>query len=163
MSDFLSGLGGLIKGMQPLMGEEIQKDASMNALLLHNDVTELKNKKRDVLAQIGQAVYETYQKNGGFSEYTALFEEADALEKQLNAKQTEMDAAKKAADEKEQQEERERMARTCPNCGNENEPSVKFCSECGTKLGEAQPSHCTQCGAELKPGVKFCGGCGARI
>lgn len=135
----------------------------MNALLLQNDVTELKNKKRDVLAKIGQAVYDAHQKNGGFSVYAALFEEAEAIEKQLLAKQAEMDAAKKAAEEKQQQEERERMARTCPNCGNENEPGVKFCSECGTKLGESQLTHCGQCGAELKPGVKFCGECGAKI
>jgi hypothetical protein len=163
MSDFLSGLGGLIKGMQPLMGEEIQKDASMNAFLLQNDVTELKNKKRDLLAKIGQDVYNAHKKTGGFSEYAALFEETEAIDKQLNAKQAEMDAAKKAAEEKQQLEERERMARTCPNCGNENEPGVKFCSECGTKLGEKQSAHCGQCGAELKPGVKFCGECGTHI
>jgi methionyl-tRNA synthetase len=163
MNDFLSGLGGFIKGMQPLMGEEMQKDASMNAFLLQNDVTELKNKKRDVLAKVGQAVFDAYKRTGSFSEYAALFEEAEAIDKQLGLKQTEMDAAKKAAEEKEQIEERERMARTCPNCGNENEPGVKFCSDCGTKLGEMQSSHCGQCGAELKPGVKFCGECGARL
>ena len=163
MSDFLSGLGGLIKGMQPLMGEEMQKDASMNALLLHNDVTELKNKKRDVLAKIGQAVYDEHKSAGGFSAYAALFQEAEAIDKQLGIKQSEMDAAKKAAEEKQKQDERERMARTCPNCGCENEPGVKFCSDCGTKLGQMQSSHCGQCGAELKPGVKFCGECGARL
>ncbi len=163
MSDFLSGLGGFIKGMQPLMGEEMQKDASMNALLLHNDVTELKNKKRDVLAKIGQAVYDAHKSQGSYGEYSALFEEAEAIDKQLGVKQTEMDAAKKASEEKEKQEERDRLARTCPSCANENEPGVKFCSECGTKLGGQQPAHCTQCGAEQKPGVKFCGECGAQI
>ncbi|MGZ4357052.1 MAG: zinc-ribbon domain-containing protein, partial [Gaiellaceae bacterium] len=25
----------------------------------------------------------------------------------------------------------------CPNCGHENEPAAKFCSECGTALTEA--------------------------
>ncbi len=162
MSDFLSGLGGFIKGMQPLMGEEIQKDASVNALFLQNDVTELKNKKKDVLAKIGQAVYDAHQKSGGYSEYAALFEEAQMIDKQLGVKQTEMDAAKKAAEEKQKQDDRERMARTCPSCGFENEAGVKFCAECGTKL-EQQAAHCGQCGAELKPGVKFCGDCGARI
>lgn len=162
MSDFLSGLGGLIKGMQPLMGEDMQKDASMNALLLHNDVTELKNKKKDVLAKIGQAVYDAHQKSGGYVEYASLFEEAQAIDKQLGIKQGEMDAAKQAAEQQHQQDERERMARTCPNCGCENEPGVKFCSECGSKLGQDRATHCGQCGAELKPGVKFCGECGAR-
>jgi hypothetical protein len=161
MSDFLSGLGGLIKGMQPLMGEDIQKDASMNALFLHNDVTELKNKKTEVLAKIGQAVYDAHQKSGGYSEYSNLFEEAQMIDKQIGVKQAEMDTAKQAAEQQQKQGERDRMARTCQGCGHENEPGVKFCSECGTKLEQA--TSCSQCGAELKPGVKFCGGCGARL
>ncbi len=126
MSDFLSGLGGLIKGMQPLMGEEIQKDASMNAFLLQNEVNELRNKKRDVLARIGQSVYEARTRIGGYGEFAPLCEEAEAIDKQLGIKQAEMDAAKKAAEEKQQAQERERLARTCPNCGSENEPGVKF-------------------------------------
>ena len=161
MSDFLSGLGGFIKGMQPLMGEEMQKDASVNALFLHNDLTELSSKKKDTLAKIGQAVYEAHQKSGSFSEYSELFEEIQMIDKQLGVKQAEMDAAKKAADEKQKQDERERLARTCPSCGCENESGVKFCSECGTKLEQA--THCPQCGADMKPGVKFCGDCGARL
>lgn len=161
MSDFLSGLGGLIKGMQPLMGEDMQKDASVNALFLHNDLTELKNKKQEVLAKIGQAVYDAHQKTGGYSEYSSLLEEAQMIDKQIGTKQAEVNAANKAAEEKQKQDERERMARTCPNCGAENEPGVKFCSECGTKLEQA--AQCTQCGADIKPGVKFCGECGARL
>ncbi len=161
MSDFLSGLGGFIKGMQPLMGEEMKKDASVNALFLQNDVTELKNNKKDVLAKIGQAIYDAHQKSGGYSEYAALFDELAMIDKQLGVKQAEMDEAKKAAEEKQRQDERDRLARTCSSCGCENEPGVKFCSECGTKLEQA--AHCSQCGAELKPGVKFCGECGARL
>jgi class 3 adenylate cyclase len=29
---------------------------------------------------------------------------------------------------------------TCPNCGHENEPGAKFCSECGTALQETRPA-----------------------
>lgn len=161
MSDFLSGLGGFIKGMQPLMGEEMKNDASVNALFLQNDVTELRDKKKDVMAKIGQAVYDAHQKSGGYTEYAALFEEAQMIDKQLGVKQAEMQEAKKAAEEKQKSDERDRLARTCPSCGCENEPGVKFCSECGTKLEQA--GHCGECGAELKPGVKFCGECGARL
>ena len=51
---------------------------------------------------------------------------------------------------------------TCPSCGHENPEGVKFCQECGTKLGGSAKKHCTSCGAELTPGTRFCGECGAR-
>jgi class 3 adenylate cyclase/tetratricopeptide (TPR) repeat protein len=36
---------------------------------------------------------------------------------------------------------------------------MKFCGQCGAKLG----SPCTQCGAENPPGFKFCGECGSPL
>lgn len=160
MSDFLSGLGGFIKGIQPLMGEEAQGDASMNALLLHTDVSQLRDKRRDVLARIGEEVCQTREK---YPQFGALCDEADVIEKQLAAKQAEMDDAKKAAEEQQRAQQRERDARTCADCGFENEPGVKFCGECGGKLALPQDANCPQCGVELKPGVKFCGECGMRL
>ena len=50
---------------------------------------------------------------------------------------------------------------TCPNCGYENSEGMKFCNECGAKLG-VQKTFCTSCGAELQGGARFCGECGAR-
>jgi class 3 adenylate cyclase len=44
---------------------------------------------------------------------------------------------------------------TCANCGTENRPGRKFCSECATPLAAACPS----CGASNQPGEKFCGEC----
>ena len=46
----------------------------------------------------------------------------------------------------------------CPSCGHGNPEGVKFCQECGAKLGA---SFCVSCGAEMKPGVRFCGECGS--
>ncbi len=43
----------------------------------------------------------------------------------------------------------------CPNCGTENRPGRKFCSECASPLAAACPS----CGAANQPGEKFCGEC----
>jgi membrane protease subunit (stomatin/prohibitin family) len=48
----------------------------------------------------------------------------------------------------------------CPQCGNDNAPSAKFCHECGTKLGKAT---CANCQAELNPGAKFCNECGTKV
>jgi class 3 adenylate cyclase/pimeloyl-ACP methyl ester carboxylesterase len=47
----------------------------------------------------------------------------------------------------------------CPRCRAENRDGLKFCEDCGTRLGVI----CSQCGAEVTPGKKFCGSCGAPI
>ena len=44
----------------------------------------------------------------------------------------------------------------CPQCQFDSPPGMKFCGQCGGKLGAV----CPQCGAESPPGFKFCGECG---
>jgi class 3 adenylate cyclase/tetratricopeptide (TPR) repeat protein len=48
---------------------------------------------------------------------------------------------------------------TCSNCGTENRPGRRFCSECGTALAVTCPS----CGAANEPGDRFCGECGSAL
>jgi class 3 adenylate cyclase/tetratricopeptide (TPR) repeat protein len=48
----------------------------------------------------------------------------------------------------------------CPQCQFDNPPAMKFCGQCGSKLG--QPA-CPSCGAESPPGFKFCGECGTPL
>jgi class 3 adenylate cyclase/tetratricopeptide (TPR) repeat protein len=47
----------------------------------------------------------------------------------------------------------------CSNCGTQNAPGKKFCTQCGTSLALA----CASCGAALDPTEKFCGECGTRV
>ena len=47
----------------------------------------------------------------------------------------------------------------CSQCDFDSPPGMKFCGQCGGKLG----SPCPQCGAENPPGFKFCGGCGSSL
>jgi class 3 adenylate cyclase len=47
----------------------------------------------------------------------------------------------------------------CPSCGSENAPAARFCSRCGTSLGQA----CGRCGADLPPGARFCPSCGLEL
>ena len=46
----------------------------------------------------------------------------------------------------------------CPSCSHSNEPSAKFCSECGTRLLLTCPN-----GHEVAPGAKFCSECGSTV
>ena len=47
----------------------------------------------------------------------------------------------------------------CSNCGAENRPGSKFCSECGTGLARTCPS----CSTPVRPEAKFCDECGAPL
>jgi class 3 adenylate cyclase len=47
----------------------------------------------------------------------------------------------------------------CSQCQFDNPAAMKFCGQCGTRLGAA----CPQCGAQPALGFKFCGQCGAPL
>ena len=47
----------------------------------------------------------------------------------------------------------------CPSCQFESPAGMKFCGQCGAKLGQV----CAGCGTENPPGFRFCGGCGAPL
>ncbi len=47
----------------------------------------------------------------------------------------------------------------CPRCKQENKPSAKFCSNCGTKLKGV----CPQCGAKVDPTDRFCSKCATAL
>lgn len=48
----------------------------------------------------------------------------------------------------------------CPACGKQNNPSAKFCADCGGKM-EVVSVPCVKCGAKLREGAKFCSECGS--
>lgn len=48
----------------------------------------------------------------------------------------------------------------CPSCGKQNQPTAKFCADCGTKM-EVAKVPCVKCGAQLREGAKFCSECGS--
>ena len=161
MADIMGGLGGLIKGLKPLMeATGAKEDEGLQCFLMQTDLSELKEKQRDLLAKIGQGVL---NENFVRSRFAAECEEIDAIEKQIAAKDAEAQKAQKALEEKNRAEEMARMARTCSQCGTENAEGTKFCSECGAKLGIAAAPKCPQCGAQNEANAKFCTECGARL
>lgn len=48
---------------------------------------------------------------------------------------------------------------TCPDCQHLNDPTAKFCEECGTALQLI----CPQCQQQNKPTAKFCKECGSKL
>ena len=48
----------------------------------------------------------------------------------------------------------------CPKCRASLQLGAKFCSACGTAIGQAAKSFCSECGGPLAAGAKFCAGCG---
>ena len=65
--------------------------------------------------------------------------------------------------------------RVCPDCYEEVEDTVAFCSKCGHKFEplpveeeeeeetEDDTPKCKSCGAEMDEGAAFCGKCGAKV
>lgn len=47
----------------------------------------------------------------------------------------------------------------CPKCGNSNEPTSKFCNECGTPLTRT----CPICNSIISNDSKFCPNCGSKL
>lgn len=59
----------------------------------------------------------------------------------------------------------------CPKCGKNNDPSMKYCTECGAKMAvnvepEKEPAVsgvCPSCGVEVAEEMKYCGVCGRKL
>jgi curli biogenesis system outer membrane secretion channel CsgG len=48
----------------------------------------------------------------------------------------------------------------CPKCGHDVLSGAKFCTNCGTQMGDVK---CPGCKRDLEPGTNFCQYCGARV
>ncbi|MBM3141593.1 MAG: zinc-ribbon domain-containing protein [Chloroflexi bacterium] len=54
----------------------------------------------------------------------------------------------------------------CPNCGEENLMSHRFCAACGTRLAagmQQSEKTCSKCGAQNPTSYRFCGSCGVKL
>jgi len=54
------------------------------------------------------------------------------------------------------------VTKECSNCGAQVAENVKFCTECGSKMGP-EVLKCPSCSAELPEGTKFCMECGTKV
>jgi outer membrane murein-binding lipoprotein Lpp len=151
--DIFGGLGdlkGLVKGFAGLMPQD-KPEAKM--IKASSEIDDLNREANEIYAEIGKAAYERnpeeWPQGEKLKEIAAKVAECEARFKALEEERA---AAERAKEESE-------SARRCPACGHLNAEGMKFCQECGAKLGKTV---CTACGAEIAPGARFCGACGAR-
>lgn len=158
-NDLFGGLGGALGGLMGGLANSglVPKDTPEGKLLAaQSELSGLQKQEAEILTEIGRQAYE---QNPG------LWPQSDKLkllQSNIASVQAKLNDIKAEQEAKEQAEKAAKAASTCPSCGTENPEGVKFCQECGTKLGAAAKAHCTSCGAELAPGTRFCGECGAR-
>lgn len=149
MSDLFGGLGGLMKGLSGFMPQD---DPDVVLMLAGSELNELQKQETELYAQIGkQALAE------GRVQFPELQNKLRLVQENLSAAQARLQSVQADKEKKDSARREEEESRLCPDCNNMNPEGVKFCQECGAKLGVGQ---CAGCGASLSPGVRFCGECG---
>ncbi|HWQ58858.1 MAG TPA: zinc ribbon domain-containing protein [Clostridia bacterium] len=152
-NDLLGGLSGLMKGLSGFMPQD---DPDVKILNAQSELNDLAAQETELYAQAGKAALKRYP--GQFAETEDKLGLIQANRNEANAK---LQAAKAEKEQKDRQQQLADAQFTCPSCGMRNPDGVKFCQECGSKLGVI--SACPSCGAKIAPGVRFCGECGARL
>lgn len=148
-------LGGLMKGLSSFMPQD---DPNVKIMKAKTEISDLESQKGKLFEEIGKAVYE----KGDNPEFQTIFDKIKIIDQDIEKAKQNLQTveSEKTAIDKENADAK--AARTCKNCGFENEEGMKFCSECGTKLGITKKV-CSQCGAEYSDSTAFCGECGARL
>lgn len=149
------GLGGLMKGLTSIMPQD---DPNVQLLKAQTEAGDFAKQEMELYVEIGKQAVQKY----GIDEFGELADKMRLVQSNLAAAKEKLNSAKQEQEAKEKADQELRDSRTCQMCGHENPEGVKFCQECGAKIGGGQ-NVCPQCGEQNPPGTKFCGGCGARL
>ncbi len=152
-NDLFGGLSGLMKGLSGFMPQD---DPDVKLLNAQSELNDLNAQETELYAQVGKSALRRYP--GQFPEQE---ERLRLIQTGLVAARAKLDGAKAEKDAKEKEQKLADERQTCPSCGTRNPDGLKFCQDCGTKLGVS--AGCPRCGAKFAPGVRFCGECGARL
>jgi hypothetical protein len=156
-NDLFGGLGNLGGVLSSLAKNFVPKDTPEGKLLAaQSELSDLQNQESEILLEIGKQAYGRDPSSWPQDAKLKLIRE------NIAAAQATLGEAKQVQEQAEAAKAAEDAKGRCPSCGHKNPDGVKFCQECGTKLGEAAKTFCTSCGMELAAGTRFCGGCGAR-
>lgn len=142
--------GGLFKGLSSFMPQD---DPNTKLFTMGNELNDLQQQETQLYAAIGKRVFADISKDPAYSD---VIMELQSIQRKITEIQGQLKAAQ---DEKAAMEKRAEALR-CPDCSTENPEGVKFCKECGAKLGT---SACNQCGMVNPPQTRFCGECGNKL
>ena len=150
----LGNLGGLFGGLAKSV---VPQDTPEGKLLrTQSDLSDLQKQESDILLEIGRKAY---------AQNPSAWPQNDKLrliQSNIAAAETELDAAKREHEDAKAAKAAEDAKGRCTECGAKNPDGIKFCQECGSRLGSPAKTFCTSCGCELASGTRFCGGCGAQ-
>jgi DNA repair exonuclease SbcCD ATPase subunit len=150
----LGGLGGILGGLAKTV---LPKDTPEGKLIAaQSELGDLRKQESEILLEIGRQAYE--QNPSAWPQQPKLA----LIQQNIAAAEATLNQAKQAQEQANAEKAAEDAKGKCPSCGHKNPDGVKFCQECGSKLGEAAKTFCTTCGEELATGTRFCGACGAR-
>lgn len=142
--------GGLFKGLSSFMPQD---DPNTKLFTLGNELSDLQQQETQLYADIGKKAFESILENPAYSD---ILEELQSVQRRLKQIQNQL----KAAQEEKENLEKKAEALLCPECGTENPEGVKFCKECGCKMGDI---FCGKCGTKNPPQTKFCSECGNKL
>ncbi len=150
-NDLFGGFGGLLKGLSSFMPQD---DPDAKLIKAQSDLNDLQNQETELYAEIGK---KSLLRNSG--QFPELESKLKLVQSNLKEVQASLEAVQREKTKKDRAERQTEEQCTCPECGHRNLEGVKFCQECGAKLGS---SSCPACRAVLPPGTRFCGECGAK-
>lgn len=149
MSQLFGGFGGILKGLSGFLPQD---DPEVAVMMASSEVSDLQKQEQELYAEIGRRALAE-----GCVQYPELRSKLALIQENLVAAQAKLRQAQANKEERENARKAEESSRLCPQCQTLNPEGVKFCQECGTKLGMRI---CAGCGAPLQPGARFCGECG---
>jgi len=162
MSDLLGGLGNfgglgdMLGGLTKLMPQD---DPNVKAFAAQKELADLQKQEAELFADIGRKIYE----RDGAAGFPAEAEKLKLVQSNIATAREKANSVQNEIKAAESAQKAAAAACTCRNCGTVNPEGVKFCQECGAKLGAPAKAVCPLCGVENPPGTKFCGNCGGRI
>lgn len=153
MGDLFGGLGGLMKGLSGLIPQD---DPDVKIMTAQSEVSDLQKQETELYAQVGKLALAK-----GSVHFPELENKLCLVHENLSIAQEKLKNALAEKDAKEAAIRAEEEKQTCSSCGNRNPDGVKFCQECGAKLGVI--TKCPNCGSKLISGARFCGECGSKL